>query len=520
MRIMGRFSALLLFFSLSMCSCKAVTPPPTPLTNLTTPQGGKIVFGTVDGATTQATAMSKILNIVKDNCGEKPIIGKVFQFKGTKTVGVFFTVTNHPAGNKKVAGLVLSAASGPHQVEAALLSDDAQRFGKTVNSMLQQLFSVWHPDGPSADSGSSAGAQSSSAGSGFIPSTARLHTVSAADNSATIDIPDGWALQPNSGHGAMIAKGPNGEQVGLQMVKGAIDPTHPFRARSDAQGQLEGPPGTVVIYPYRGDPAREFQAIFQAWRRSNGKGPANLQIEHAEIAANNPHPENQQCALVRGKMDLDGSGMKTFGSLICVYAPKSTFTQWGNYTITLNLNTLPTALADKEKPLLTAIVASYKQNNQVMQQQANQMMAQKQQSDQRWLQWGQQRSDQIRAQSQAMQQSNAARQQAYDQQHADYWAQQHNNDVQHANWSASQQNNTATYSNPGDGMDTRARNNQNYNNYILDQTVVQDNNMYNNGTIGHGTLWNTTADALVKADPDRFEYVQQPGFWEGTDYHR
>ena len=49
-----------------------------------------------------------------------------------------------------------------------------------------------------------------------------------------------------------------------------------------------------------------------------------------------------------------------------------------------------------------------------------------------------------------------------------------------------------------------------FSNYILDQTVVQDNNMYGNGTIGHGTLWNSAADGLVKADPNRFEYVDKP----------
>jgi hypothetical protein len=37
--------------------------------------------------------------------------------------------------------------------------------------------------------------------------------------------------------------------------------------------------------------------------------------------------------------------------------------------------------------------------------------------------------------------------------------------------------------------------------------VIQDNNMYGSGTIGHGTLWNSQADALVKADPNRFEYM-------------
>jgi hypothetical protein len=517
-----RFSAILSFFIVFISACKAGTPPPTPLTHLTAPQGGKIVYGTVDGATTQATAMSKILDIVKSNCGEKPQIGKVFQFKGTKTVGVFFSVTNHPGGNKKVAGLVLSAASGPRQVEAALLSDDAQRFGKTVNPMIQQLFSVWHPDNQAAASGSTPGTRSAPANNGQSASSAKLHTVTAPDNSASAGIPDGWQLDPHSSGGALVVHGPNGEQVGLMMQKGAIDPTHPFRARSDAQGQLEGPPGTVVIYPYRGDPAREFEAIFQAWRRSNGKGPVKLQGLNAQNVTNLPNRDTTQCATADGQVDLqDGTGMQKFGAQLCVYNEQTTRRQWGNYLITfLQLSFVPMAVGQKDDALLTAMANTYKQNNQVMQQQMNQKMAQKQQTDQQYLNAAQQNSDRIRAQSQAMMKSNADRQAGYDKQHADYWAQQHNNDVQHANWSNSQLNNTVQNSNLGDGQDTRARNNQSFDNYILDQTVVQDNNMYNNGTIGHGTVWNTTADALVKSDPDRFEYVTQPNFWQGTDYHQ
>jgi hypothetical protein len=504
-----RFSAILSLFIVCISACKAGTPPPTPLTHLTAPQGGKIVYGTVDGATTQPQAMSKILDIVKNNCGEKPQIGKVFQFKGTKTVGVFFSVTNHPGGNKKVAGLVLSAASGPHQVEAALLSDDAQRFGKTVNPMIQQLFSVWHPDSQAAASGSAPGARSTPSGNGHPVSSARLHTVSAPDNSASIGIPDGWTLQPNSGgHGAIVVKGPNGEQLGIELQKGAIDPTHPFRARSDAQGQLEGPPGTVVIYPYRGDPAREFEAIFQAWRRSNGKGPVKLQGLKTQILPNNPHPENDICATADGQVDLqDGTGMQKLYAMLCVFNDQATRRQWGNYVITFSvLSFFPTTVAEKQNALVSAIANTYKQNDQVMQQQGNQMMAQKQQSDQQWREWGQQGADRIRAQSQAMQKSNAERQAGYDRQNADFRARLNSNTTQ----------NTNSY----DAEDARAKNYQDFDNYILDQTIVQDNNMYNDGTIGHGTVSNSLADALVKADPNRFEYVTQPNYWEGTDYHK
>ena len=78
------------------------------------------------------------------------------------------------------------------------------------------------------------------------------------------------------------------------------------------------------------------------------------------------------------------------------------------------------------------------------------------------------------------------------------------NDAQHAGYNAQQ--------------DSNARNGQGFSNYLLDQTVIQDNNMYGNGTVGHGTVWNSTADALVKANPNRYEIVDNPDFWKGKDF--
>ena len=102
------------------------------------PQGGNIVYGVVGGATTQAEAMGKVLRVVHNNCGEKPQVGKVFKVRGTNSDAVFFTVVNHPQGNKQVAGMVIATASGPNRMEAALVFDDAARFGSTVNPMLTQ----------------------------------------------------------------------------------------------------------------------------------------------------------------------------------------------------------------------------------------------------------------------------------------------------------------------------------------------------------------------------------------------
>jgi hypothetical protein len=63
------------------------------------------------------------------------------------------------------------------------------------------------------------------------------------------------------------------------------------------------------------------------------------------------------------------------------------------------------------------------------------------------------------------------------------------------------------------GQDAQARRDQGFSNYIRDQTVVLDTE--NNA---HGTTWNSTANALVKADPDRFQFVDTPNYWKGIDY--
>jgi hypothetical protein len=61
--------------------------------------------------------------------------------------------------------------------------------------------------------------------------------------------------------------------------------------------------------------------------------------------------------------------------------------------------------------------------------------------------------------------------------------------------------------------DSLDKGHQAFSNYLLDQTVIQDNDLH-----AHGTVWNQTADALVRENPQRFEYVNTPNFWKGIDY--
>ncbi|HXN46696.1 MAG TPA: hypothetical protein VN893_08640, partial [Bryobacteraceae bacterium] len=242
-----------------------------PLRTIDMPEGGRIVYGTVQGAESQGAAMVAVLRMMHQNCGERPQIGQAFRMRGTDGVGLFFTVINHPAGNVPVAGLILAAGSGPRKTEAALLSDSANRFGSTINPMLTKLLSVWHPSGLPGPA--PAASESSSA-------AARLHTVAASDDSVSLGIPDGWVMDPNSGRGTIIVKGPQGEVLALNMMRNAVDPSSAWQQRFWRQGGSP-PPGSIV-YPYHGDLVKAFPELFQQWRRAGGQRPARLQIDSIE----------------------------------------------------------------------------------------------------------------------------------------------------------------------------------------------------------------------------------------------
>jgi hypothetical protein len=64
----------------------------TALKNIDNPSGGKIVYGLVDGASSEAGAMGIILSSLHGQYGDKPQVGKVFQVRDSNSVAVFFTL--------------------------------------------------------------------------------------------------------------------------------------------------------------------------------------------------------------------------------------------------------------------------------------------------------------------------------------------------------------------------------------------------------------------------------------------
>ena len=59
--------------------------------------------------------------------------------------------------------------------------------------------------------------------------------------------------------------------------------------------------------------------------------------------------------------------------------------------------------------------------------------------------------------------------------------------------------------------DSEARNDAGFDNYLLDQSVVS------NGA-GHTTMWNSEANRLVQANPNKYQIVDTPNYWQGVDY--
>jgi hypothetical protein len=139
----------------------------------------------------------------------------------------------------------------------------------------------------------------------------------------------------------------------------------------------------------------------------------------------------------------------------------------GNYQITLYVINVPLENADQTQGTAVAMFSSYKLNNAAVVAQIHSQM----QRDAQWF---------------ARQQSDFhAREAAQDRQFASYQRQQ---DVQERQFAA-------------------------FDNGLLNNTVVFDKELN-----GHGTVADDLADALVKADPNRFEEVPASGYVKGIDY--
>jgi hypothetical protein len=379
--------------------------------------------------------------------------------RDTNSDAVFFAVVDHPHGNRQAAGMIIAAQTGPQKVEAAMVTDDAARFNSTVNPLLAQLFSVWHPGG-NPDSM----LKGASGGGGVPPS----QQVTLSDKTATLGLPAGWNLDPNSGNGTAVVTGPEGEYVGLDYPFAALDPKNIMR--------WGAPPPTYVILPSDVDLPKSFVDVWQKLRGVNKMAPAPMQIANLQPVAASPLA---QCVDATGQIDPDGKGMKELRALLCKMVPD----QNGTYYFMLSLYRLPLGSTVQQRAATSAIMASYKVNARLV------------------LELSQAQADMIQAQQETL---TPMGQQAINAVHrADPNGVEA---VRAAQWSRFNQLENDIFQPPG------------FSNYLLDQSVVQINNVGGTGAVDHATMWNSQADAMVKSNPNRYELVTTPNYWQGTDF--
>lgn len=425
--------------------------------------GGMITYGEVAGQTTEAGAMGYILHNLHQNLGEKPQVGKLFDVKGTQSVAVFFSVTRRDQGAGKaplqIAGLIIAAKASTDHVEAALVSDEASRFPKTLNPMMKTLFGVWHPipSGSRDASGASAAA-------------AALHQITLPDNSASIGLPEGWQVAPRlSGGGTIVAFGPNGESAEMDTTFLAADPRNPSVQQTLQQlrnGRLQNTAyASAIYYQYGGDLSQTFVYMIQHVRQKAGLPQATY---HFTSVTPMPASGQQTCVHMVGTGDMnDGKGPRELNAVYCETPPG----RFGNWMSEAYTTMAPQVVANKERATLAAIMQSFNVNMQVVQQQANRIAAP------------------------AIDQIHAIGRAAADQARAAH----ERNDIQ----------NSSVYKR----WDDNDKRSQEFENYQLGYSVIStSDNQY------HGTFWNEDADAIIKSHPDKFEYVNAPDYWKGIDY--
>lgn len=417
--------------------------------------GGKVTYGVVDGAGSQAAGLGAMLRGVHSKCGEKPQVSQVFRVRGTDSVAVFFNVVDHPGGNQALAGMVLAARTSDG-IEAALLTDRADHLGSSLNPMLKQLFGIWHP-------GARAAASPAAGGPSAAP--ARLHQVRAGDGSASVGVPDGW--QAKGQQGTMLVSGPHGETIGLNLTRMAVDP----RA---GQGVRNG----KIVYPANAVLTKAFPDLFQQFWRLNGASPTGLKLDLAEPLSGMPPQRGVQVA---GQVNLVPSEPLYMIAVLTTTPPAS----MGTYMVMFSMAMLPRALANQEAATAGAILSSFQPDPAVINRQAGAMAAP-------YIAAIHQIGAQAQARAAASERLHGTQNEAWEQD-------QKAKEVRNRQWEKSQ--------------DAEERNTQGFSNYLLDQNVVLDKEQN-----AHGTFWNNEAYALTQGNPDRYEIVDTPGYWKGIDY--
>ncbi len=323
--------------------------------------GGTIVYGPLPGQSTLHSAMTQMIHNVAQRYSDDPQIPNFVQSKTGDVMAAFFTVTAKNDNNKQVAGLIIVQMQEPCKVRAAVLSDDAGRFRKTLNPMFQRLLTEAHASQPQ---GGQAGANPAAQAP-----AAPLQPFQFPDGSAVIGLPAGWNVD-HAQSGDILAHGPRGEYIRFGLSISVLDPNNPQTRTVLDPNYRGGPaPGNFVLIPYGTDPAATLKSAMSQLFQKQGRQAPNLNVTGVkEIPSESGHSY-----FISGDLDrIEGQGTMATLTQVSISQPLAL----GGYQLTVYQVAAPKQLAAEETPTAAAIFRSYQLNNGVMMNQVNSAMRQ------------------------------------------------------------------------------------------------------------------------------------------------
>jgi len=255
-------------------------------------------------------------------------------------------------------------------------------------------------------------------------------------------------------HGAAVAVGPRGESV---MLSNSVGPIYDSNSpQVQARMRYVNPNHPPILCP-----ASDALHTYLCVLRHNVAQPA-FQLKQSHPIP--PQRRAVEAVLIDADIDVhDGNGLMSCELGLAVTASSAL----GDRTLGINGTCAPQASAAQEQPTLKAIFDSYSINGQVV--------AQEYAGDER----------------RSRQAGNNAR-------------------IQANNAHAAEDARSASFQAHMDNID---RFSKSFQNYQLDQTELQDKDQN-----ARGAVPNSLADALIKANPDRFQAVPTANFLKGTDF--
>jgi predicted GNAT family acetyltransferase len=437
---------------------------------LDNPGGGQYAFGAMTSQSNKADAMIYILHQVHARFGDKPQVGKLFQSRDGSSLATFFTVVAKNMGGAPVTGLLIITQHGNDVPQMGILYDDSRRFVDTEPAMLKAVSAAWQGVGSSAGGAASKPqAQVSAAPEGTAE---QLYPATGGDRSAVISLPPNWRVTSVAG-GSISAEGTHGEMLSLQSAfQQIIDPRNP-QARSLIYGGMAGR-GPKVVCPLNPNLWEDYVCVVNQIRHNNGKPPAVYNLISATPQAG---PGQIRPLVVLFTVDLqDGMGLRNGSGRLDLLGSSG-----ATWALAFSMSNIPQKYADSEAATLKAVVASYRRNESVISAENAAVM------------------DRIRQQGIANEQQAKA---INDRREAN--KQSFDNHMQ-----TLRQNDAANDQHMAD-IDWQSKITQDY---ILDRSVVKDVETDDRATVG-----NKFADSLVKANPNRFEIVQNQDLIQGRDY--